>query len=66
MSPFRSIAALTERMNEGAENKTFSEHSIRHLVRNADDNGLAPHVTRLGTKILIDEEGFISWLRHRS
>ncbi|MFK7910027.1 MAG: hypothetical protein AB8F34_05425 [Akkermansiaceae bacterium] len=66
MPPFRTIAALNEVLNKGAEKKSFTENSMRHYVRNADENGLAPHITRLGTKILIDEEGFITWLRHRS
>jgi hypothetical protein len=66
MSKFKTIKALVERLNGDDENKSFTDHGIRHYVRNADTNGLAPHITRLGQKILIDEEGFITWLRHRT
>ncbi len=61
-TPWRSIPALAERINAGATHLTFTTHSIRHYVRNADKNGLAPHVRRLGRKVLINESGFLQWL----
>lgn len=59
---WRSVAALAEVINNGAEHKTLTDHAIRHLVRKADTNGLDEHVRRLGRKVLIDENGFRNWL----
>lgn len=59
---WRSIAALAEIVNAGTKKTTLSEHALRHYVRNADTNGLAPYVRKLGRKILISESGFYDWL----
>jgi hypothetical protein len=59
---WRAIPALVERLNDGAECPSFTDHAIRHYVRHADENGLAPHVRRLGRKILLSESGFHAWL----
>ena len=59
---WRSIAALAEIVNGGAKKTTLSEHALRHYVRYADTNGLAPYVRKLGRKILISESGFYDWL----
>lgn len=59
---WRSVAALADSLNGGSKVQTFSTHAIRHYVRFAADNGLAPHVRRLGSKILIDEVGFRAWI----
>lgn len=59
---YRSISALCERLNSGANHPTLTEHAARHYVRHADENGLAPHIRRLGRKILISESGFYEWL----
>ena len=59
---WRSVEALAERLNAGASAPTFTPHALRHYVRNADQNGLAPHVRRLGRKVLIHEPGFLAWL----
>jgi hypothetical protein len=50
----------------------FSAAAIRNLVFNATDrktskgiikgNGLAPHIRRIGAKVLISHEGFLSWI----
>lgn len=61
-SQWRSVPALAERLNAGAQHPTLTEHAIRHYVRRANENGLAPYVRRLGRKVLIDEAGFICWL----
>lgn len=61
-STWRSIPALAERINTGASHPTLTTHALRHYVRNADSNGLAPHIRRLGRKILVDEQGFLEWL----
>lgn len=62
---WRSIPALAERINDGASRPTLTTHALRHYVRNADSNGLAPHVRRLGRKILINESGFLDWLNRQ-
>ena len=59
---WRSIGAIVERLNAGAETPTMTQYSVRHYVRHAHENGLAPYVRRLGRKILIDEYGFHKWL----
>lgn len=59
---WRSVAALADSLNAGSRTPTFTTHSIRHYVRFAEQNGLKPHVRRLGTKILIDETGFRAWI----
>lgn len=50
----------------------FTEAAIRNLVFNANDrqasrgtisgNGLAPHIRRVGSKVLINHGGFLSWI----
>ncbi len=62
MNDFRSVTALAEALNAGLKHPTFSTHALRHYVRHADKNGLAPAVRRIGRKILISESGFLSWL----
>ncbi|ADC61839.1 hypothetical protein [Allochromatium vinosum] len=64
-SQWRSIGALAERLNAGAKRPTFTEYSLRHYIRNAHRNGLAPAVKRLGRKILVNEDAFIAWLNSR-
>ena len=59
---WRSVAALADALNGGAKVQTFTVHAIRHYVRFAEKNGLAPHVRRIGQKILIDETGFRGWI----
>ena len=62
VNAWRSIPALAERLNQGAEHPTLTANALRHYVRTADQNGLRPHVRRLGRKVLIHEMGFIQWL----
>ncbi len=50
----------------------FTEAAIRNLVFNAASrqtskgpiagNGLAPHIRRIGSKVLINHAGFLSWI----
>lgn len=40
----------------------FSEASIRWNIFNAKRNGLAPHIRRIGRKVLIDVAGFKAWI----
>jgi hypothetical protein len=61
-SDWRSVDALCEIVNAGARKPTMTTHALRHYVRFADSNGLAPFIRRLGRKILISESGFWVWL----
>lgn len=50
----------------------FTEAAIRNQVFNADPrksskgtiegNGLAPHIRRVGSKVIINHGGFLSWI----
>lgn len=50
----------------------FTQSAIRNLIFNSDDrkssngtikgNGLAPHIRRVGAKVLINHAGFLSWI----
>lgn len=53
---FISVRRLSEKHPD------FSEASIRYLLFNRDNNGLAEHVRKIGKKLLIDEHGFIDWI----
>jgi len=45
----------------------FSEAALRWLVFNAESNGLAAAIVRIGRKVLIDSEEFATWIDgHRS
>jgi hypothetical protein len=47
-----------------ANNKAFSESSIRAIIFNEDKNGLAKSgaIIRIGRKVLIDESKFFGWV----
>ena len=59
---FRAIRPLCERLNTGAAAPDLHHPCRQHYVRHCQDNGLAPHVRRLGRKILVSESGFLAWL----
>lgn len=59
---WRTVSGLADALNAGSRRPVFTTHAIRHYVRFAETNGLAPHVRRLGRKILIDENGFRAWI----
>ncbi len=50
----------------------FTEAAIRNHIFNANDrqsskgiipgNGLTPHIRRIGSKVLINHGGFLSWI----
>ena len=62
---------LTVKLLSEAE-PAFSESAIRNYVFNANDrhsskgiipgNGLALHIRRIGSKVLINHGGFLSWI----
>lgn len=62
---------LTVKLLTQAE-PSFTEAALRYLIFNAKPrltsrglipgNGLEPHIRRVGTKVLIDHPGFLSWI----
>ena len=63
LEPFRTIPALADALNAGAETPSYTPLAIRNLVNRADENGLSPFVIRIGRKILVSEPGFRWWIR---
>lgn len=41
---------------------SFSEGSLRWLLFNANRNGFAACVRRVGRRVLIDEQAFVNWV----
>ena len=39
-----------------------SEQGLRHLIFYADENGFSRCIRRIGRRVLIKEEEFLSWL----
>ena len=66
---------LTVKLLAKAE-PSFTEPAIRNQVFNAASrksskgtipgNGLAPHIRRVGSKVLINHGGYLSWITNRS
>jgi len=62
---------LTVKMLSEAE-PAFTSASLRNLIFSSADrktskgiikgNGLAPHIRRIGAKVLINHAGFLSWI----
>jgi hypothetical protein len=46
----------------------FSESSLRFLIFNEKNNGLADSkvIARVGKRVLINEERFFNWLEHQN
>lgn len=68
LTPWRSLKALVEVLNDGAESQTFSVHGVRHLIYAAEDGRepeLLPFIRRIGRKLLVSEPGFTYWLNTR-
>ncbi len=63
LSDWETVASLASQLNE--RGTVLSGHAVRHLIAHAECNGLAPHVRRLGRKILISRSGFATWLATR-
>lgn len=53
---FKTVKTLAQKYPE------HSESSIRYFLFHRDSNGLAEHVRKLGRKILICEQGWLSWI----
>lgn len=70
-TPATQPSWLTVRLLSQAE-PAFTPASIRNLIFLASDrktskgiikgNGLAPHIRRVGAKVLINHAGFLSWI----
>ena len=43
----------------------FTEPSIRWHIFNAKQNGLHPHIRRIGRKVLINVAGFRQWIANQ-
>ena len=41
----------------------FPESSLRWLIFNKEDNGLAAAIIKIGRRVLIDERKFFDWLK---
>ena len=66
LEPWRSINALADSLNRGADSPTFTPCAIRNLVAKRERNGLAPVVIKVGKKVLVSEPGFNRWLTSRA
>ena len=64
-SPWTTVRSLAAHLNTGQPADVFSPDSLRHLVREADVNGLAPHIRRVGAKVLIHGPHFMEWLERQ-
>ncbi len=48
-----------------AEEGPWTASALRGLVNNAEDNGLAPAIVRIGRRVLIDKQRLEAWIeRH--
>jgi len=55
----RSVAQLADEL------PAFDKSAIRRLIFNAEENGLAPAIVRVGRRVFIDIEAFNQWLDQR-
>ena len=65
LEPFRSVPALADSQNRGADTPTFTESAIRNHLARRDENGLSQFVRKVGNKVLISEPGWNFWLRQQ-
>ena len=64
-SPWATIIALAALLNDDSPVPVFTADSLRHLVRHASENGLEPHIRRIGAKVLIHRPGFMRWVEQQ-
>lgn len=62
LEPWRSVPALADALNNGAERPTFTVAALRNQLARRHKNGLAPYVRKVGKKLLVSEAGFNYWL----
>ena len=43
----------------------YTAPAVRALINRAGENGLAPHIYRVGRRVLIDLPGFEAWVREK-
>ena len=48
-----------------AEHPGYTVTAVRTLIARAQDNGLAPHIYRIGRRVMIDLNGFQEWVRQQ-
>lgn len=52
----RSVRDIAQR------NPALGENSLRWMIFNAKDNGLAPVLVRIGRRVFLDEPKFSAWI----
>jgi hypothetical protein len=60
---FRDLATLRE---IASPNSPFSENALRWHIFNAERNGLASALVRVGRRIYIQKSAFNAWLANQS
>ncbi len=45
---------------------SFSEHALRWHIFQGKQNGLEPHIRRIGRKVLINVTGFRQWIANQA
>jgi len=65
LKPWRSVYALADSLNDGAQHPTFSIPSLRNLLAVRDQNGLDRFVRKVGGKLLVSEPGFNFWIEQQ-
>ena len=65
LEPWRTVPALADALNSGADRPSFTVPSLRNLLAQRERNGLAPFTRKLGRKLLVSETGFNWWLTHQ-
>jgi hypothetical protein len=54
---------LVDSVGLSIEHPGLTENAVRMLIFRAGENGLAPHVYRLGRSVYVDSFGFADWVR---
>ncbi|MCL7743723.1 hypothetical protein LV476_01990 [Guyparkeria hydrothermalis] len=55
-------AFATVRQLATMQSVPFSTGAIRMQIARAEKNGLAPHIRRIGRRVLIDVNGYFTWM----
>ena len=62
LEPWRSVPALADALNNGADCPTFTVAALRNQLARRHENGLAPFVRKVGRKVIVSEPGYNYWL----
>ena len=60
MTQFLTVRQLSEKY------PAFPQGGIRHLIFHAETNGFNSVITRVGRKVLIDEDSFLNWVKQQN